>query len=44
MHMDPDVYPEPLQFLPDRWLGGYNPNMNRNLVPFSKGSRTCLGM
>lgn len=44
MHMDPDVYPEPQKFIPDRWLGDYNPKMNRNLVAFSRGSRNCLGM
>jgi cytochrome P450 len=43
MHLDPEVYPEPHKFLPERWLGKYNPLMDRNFVPFSKGSRDCLG-
>ncbi|TVY42774.1 Cytochrome P450 monooxygenase [Lachnellula subtilissima] len=43
MHMDPDIFPEPHKFIPERWLGEYNPLMDRNFVPFAKGSRGCLG-
>ncbi|KAI4273156.1 MAG: hypothetical protein LQ337_004828 [Flavoplaca oasis] len=31
-------------FIPDRWLGEVPALMARNLVPFSRGSRQCLGM
>ncbi len=44
MHTDADVFPEPYKFKPERWIGDYDPKMNRNYVPFSKGSRSCLGM
>ncbi|KAH0437675.1 cytochrome P450 [Colletotrichum camelliae] len=44
LHMDPEVYPEPTKFMPERWLGDYDPRMNRNLVPFVRGSRNCLGL
>lgn len=44
MHTDPTVYEEPFEFVPERWLGAVHPNMNRNFVPFSRGSRNCLGM
>ncbi|KAL2041006.1 hypothetical protein N7G274_006464 [Stereocaulon virgatum] len=44
MHLDPTVYPKPFEFLPERWLGDADPLMSRNLVPFSRGSRACLGM
>ncbi|KAF1963154.1 cytochrome P450 [Byssothecium circinans] len=44
MHSDAKVYDEPFQFKPERWLSNVTPAMNRNLVPFSKGSRNCLGM
>jgi len=44
MHTDAEVYPEPFKFLPERWLGGPSPLLMRNFVPFSKGSRNCLGM
>ncbi|KAL8710178.1 MAG: hypothetical protein Q9220_005261 [cf. Caloplaca sp. 1 TL-2023] len=44
MHMDPDVYPDPYAFKPERWIGDIDPRVNRNLVPFVKGSRMCLGL
>ena len=43
MHSDPDVYPDPFKYLPERWLGDIDPNMYRNFVPFSRGSRNCIG-
>ena len=44
MHTDPTVYEKPFEFAPERWLGDLSPNMNRNFVPFSRGSRNCLDM
>lgn len=44
LHTDPEVYPEPFKFIPERWLGNIDPRMNRNWVPFSRGSRNCLGI
>ncbi|CZT49094.1 related to cytochrome P450 CYP3/CYP5/CYP6/CYP9 subfamilies [Rhynchosporium secalis] len=44
MHTDPEVYINPFEFRPERWLGEINPNMHRNYVPFTKGSRNCLGI
>ncbi|KAF3058041.1 Trichodiene oxygenase [Daldinia childiae] len=44
--LDPDVFDEPDKFLPERWLSS-NPNperLDRYFVPFSRGSRMCLGM
>ncbi|KAK6206499.1 hypothetical protein LQW54_007681 [Pestalotiopsis sp. IQ-011] len=43
LHMDPDVYPAPYKFIPERWIGDVDPRVNRNFVPFVKGSRNCLG-
>ncbi|KAI4592711.1 hypothetical protein KJ359_010470 [Pestalotiopsis sp. 9143b] len=43
LHMDSDVYPEPYKFIPERWIGDVDPRVNRNFVPFVKGSRNCLG-
>lgn len=45
MHMDPDVFPDPGKFNPDRWLAeDLDPRMERNLNPFLGGSRNCIGM
>ncbi|EIT77631.1 hypothetical protein AO1008_09570 [Aspergillus oryzae 100-8] len=46
VHMNPQVFPEPESFSPERWIkaaekGQY---LSRFLVAFSKGSRQCLGM
>ncbi|KAL4880998.1 cytochrome P450 [Aspergillus karnatakaensis] len=48
MHDNPVVFPEPRKFHPERWLE-LDPEargkiMGRHFVPFSKGSRMCLGM
>jgi cytochrome P450 len=42
LHMDPEVFPDPFAFQPQRWLD--NPELKRNLFAFSRGSRSCLGM
>nr|D1MX85.1 RecName: Full=Fusicoccadiene C-8 hydroxylase; AltName: Full=Brassicicene C biosynthetic gene cluster protein 1; AltName: Full=Cytochrome P450 monooxygenase bsc1 [Alternaria brassicicola]BAI52800.1 fusicoccadiene C-8 hydroxylase [Alternaria brassicicola] len=42
MHMDETVYENPREFIPERWLGDVDPKMDRNYVPFSRGSRRCL--
>ena len=43
MLTDPEIYPSPEFFQPDRWLGPNKPP-EKYFVPFSKGSRQCLGM
>ncbi|MGH8510138.1 MAG: cytochrome P450 [Gammaproteobacteria bacterium] len=42
MHRRPDIYPEPEQFRPERFLGkNVDPN---EWTPFGRGVRRCLGM
>lgn len=47
MHRNPDVFPNPDKFNPDRWLNP-DPDMvrtrERSLVAFTRGNRACLGM
>ncbi|KAL5384587.1 hypothetical protein PMIN06_012506 [Paraphaeosphaeria minitans] len=44
-HRDPEKFPSPMQFDPERWLGqSDNARLDRYLVPFSKGTRQCLGI
>lgn len=42
VHYDSNYYPEPLVFNPDRWL--QNPGLEKYLVPFSRGTRQCIGI
>lgn len=41
-HHDPDIYPEPQRFRPERWLS-ITPSAYEYL-PFSVGARNCIGM
>lgn len=42
IHQDANIFPEPLVFNPDRWLD--NPGLDKYLVPFSRGTRQCIGI
>ncbi|KAF5381433.1 hypothetical protein D9757_009045 [Collybiopsis confluens] len=44
MHFNPEVFPDPNLFNPDRWLSGDIADMNRDLVAFGKGPRVCIGV
>jgi cytochrome P450 len=39
--MNDKIFPEPSKFLPERWIG--HSELERYFVPFTKGSRQCLG-
>lgn len=42
-HRDPNKFPNPEKFDPERWLN--NPErLEKYLVPFSKGTRQCMGI
>ncbi|KUJ17651.1 cytochrome P450 [Mollisia scopiformis] len=45
MHQRTDYFPDPRKFIPDRWLGSIEEVRARErcLMPFSKGSRNCVG-
>ncbi|KAH7116290.1 cytochrome P450, partial [Dactylonectria macrodidyma] len=42
VHDNPDIFPDPDQFIPERWLA--NQNLDHYLVVFGKGSHTCIGL
>ncbi|KAG6365900.1 hypothetical protein INS49_000076 [Diaporthe citri] len=52
IHYNKDIFPEPGLFIPERWLETEQrgntaerlAEMNHFLVPFSKGTRACLGI
>ncbi|MCJ1458009.1 hypothetical protein MMC28_008378 [Mycoblastus sanguinarius] len=41
---NPDVFPDPLVFRPERWLVNETTELEKNMISFSRGSRNCLGM
>ena len=41
-HMNPDIFPDPQEFRPERWL--QNDSLKRFYWPFGKGTRSCSGM
>jgi cytochrome P450 len=44
-HRDPAKFPEPMKFDPERWLKqSESGRLERYLVPFTKGTRQCLGI
>ena len=45
IHQNPDIFPQPLEFVPERWLDPKEKQrLEKYLVPFSKGSRQCAGI
>ena len=42
VHLNPNIFPDPLTFIPERWIE--NRHLDRYLMSFSKGSRQCLGI
>ncbi|KAG7006351.1 hypothetical protein G7Y79_00015g039410 [Physcia stellaris] len=45
IHQNPDIFPQPFEFVPERWLDPKEKQrLERYLVPFSKGTRQCAGI
>ncbi|MFI6690785.1 cytochrome P450 [Streptomyces sp. NPDC050433] len=43
LHRDPDLYPDPLRFDPDRWLPERPQPPKGAFIPFGSGKRMCMG-
>ena len=44
-HKNPDIFPEPEEFRPERWLDTQQQQkLDRYLVNFGRGARSCLGI
>lgn len=49
LHHDPDVFPDPFAFRPERWLedsqdeGLRRSGMEKSMIPFGAGLRACIG-
>ncbi|KAF9893894.1 hypothetical protein FE257_010064 [Aspergillus nanangensis] len=44
IHHNPEVFDSPKSFRPERWLGARGKELEQYYVPFSRGSRSCIGM
>ncbi|KAF7859531.1 uncharacterized protein EAF02_010979 [Botrytis sinoallii] len=44
IHRDPEIFPEPDSFDPQRWLGPKSDDFKAANNPFGAGTRTCVGM
>nr|A0A1B2CTB6.1 RecName: Full=Cytochrome P450 monooxygenase penB; AltName: Full=Penigequinolones biosynthesis cluster protein B [Penicillium thymicola]ANY57880.1 PenB [Penicillium thymicola] len=44
IHHNPNFFTNPKSFQPERWLGSSAKDLEQYYVPFSKGSRSCIGM
>lgn len=44
--LDPSMFPEPMEFRPERWLAesALPEFLSRAYLPFGRGSRMCVGM
>ncbi|KAL1735913.1 cytochrome P450 [Schizophyllum commune] len=44
VHLNPDIFPNPETFDPERWLKEDSSALDHYLVAFSKGQRSCTGI
>lgn len=44
LHRDPEYFPDPLKFMPERFLDGQRNYNDVAYFPFGEGPRTCIGL
>ncbi|KAF5361518.1 hypothetical protein D9758_006130 [Tetrapyrgos nigripes] len=44
VHLNPNVFVEPERFKPERWLQADSSSLEKYLVAFGKGPRSCIGI
>ncbi|KAF4547082.1 Chitin synthase D-like protein [Elsinoe fawcettii] len=43
IHLQKDIFDNPHEFRPERWLGKEGKGLDKYFLPFSRGSRGCIG-
>ncbi|EEB90166.1 hypothetical protein MPER_11666, partial [Moniliophthora perniciosa FA553] len=44
VHLNADIFPEPNRFYPERWTEAKDRSLDKYLLPFGKGPRSCLAI
>ena len=44
VHMDEDIFPDPDEFCPERWLERDGKALDKWMLAFSRGPRSCVGI
>lgn len=44
VHLNPDIFPEPHVFNPERWFKEGSEDLYKSIVAFSRGPRMCIGI
>ncbi|KAM0420484.1 hypothetical protein ACHAPT_011779 [Fusarium lateritium] len=42
-HRNPELFPDPERYHPERWLGDMHKDAKTSFIPFSSGARGCIG-
>ncbi len=45
-HSNEEIFPDPDEYTPERWIKEGQPNyaLEKSIISFGKGSRSCIGM
>lgn len=43
LHENPEIFPDPYEFRPERWEGEKGQQLQKYLVVFNRGNRNCIG-
>lgn len=43
VELNEEIFPNPREFIPERWLGDNSHDLEKWAIAFSKGRRQCIG-
>jgi cytochrome P450 len=44
LHHNENIFPDPMTFIPERWLEPNSRELDNHMVSFSRGPRSCIGI